>query len=304
MNARAHTPLFAVPELCFATLPSGQRMPYVASGSGEPLVFVHGSLCDYRYWSGQAAVLAKNYRCVSVSLGHYWPGDGVQPLGAFSWKTHVEELAAFIAAMDAGPVHLVGHSRGGCVAFHLARDYPALVKTLTLADPGGPLDVDGSAEAAMPPATLALRAQVAELIDKGELEAGLELFVDSVSMPGIWRRSSASFRTMALANAGTLPKQFRDPLPAYSRAAAKGIACPTLLIEGEKSPRMYRDNVERLAGWIAQVDKRSIAGASHGMNVTHPGSFNRLVQAFVAAHGRATSSALPLVAAPGPGCHG
>jgi pimeloyl-ACP methyl ester carboxylesterase len=29
------------------------------------------------------------------------------------------------------------------------------------------------------------------------------------------------------------------------------------------------------------VNKRAITGASHGMNVTHPAAFNRLIQAFV-----------------------
>jgi pimeloyl-ACP methyl ester carboxylesterase len=161
-----------------------------------------------------------------VSLSHYWPAGHAGIEGEFSWQKHVDELAEFIAAMDLGPVYLVGHSRGGCVAFQLARTYPALVKTLTLADPGGPLQIDGIPEAA-------------------------------------------------------LPKQFRDPLPAYTRAAAGEVKCRTLLVAGEKSPRMYRDNVEKLAGWMAHVDKRFIAGASHGMNVTHPAAFNRLLQAFV-----------------------
>jgi pimeloyl-ACP methyl ester carboxylesterase len=100
-------------------------------------------------------------------------------------------------------------------------------------------------------------------------------------MPGIWRRSSANFRAMAVDNAATLPKQFRDPLPAYTRAAAGELACPTLLIAGERSPRMYRNNVDKLAAWIGQAEKASIPGASHGMNVTHPASFNRLVRDFV-----------------------
>lgn len=280
MNARNNSPIFAGPELCFATLPSGARMPYTVSGSGEPLVFVHGSLCDYRYWAGQTEVLSKHFLCVSLSLSHHWPADDASSQ-VFSWRTHVAELAEFIVGMDVGPVHLVGHSRGGCVAFHLARLHPSLVKTLTLADPGGPLQIEGAAEAAELPATTALRATVADLIEGGAVEAGLERFVDSVSMPGIWRKSPAKFRTMALDNAATLPKQFRDPLPAYTRTAAAGVTCRTLLIAGEKSPRMYRDNVEKLAGWLGHVDKRFIPGASHGMNVTHAGAFNRLIEAFV-----------------------
>lgn len=281
MNARTNPSIFASPELYFATLLSGMRVPYVASGAGEPLFFVHGSLCDYRYWNSQVNVLSKHYFCVSTSLSHYWPADDVRTHGEFSWQSHVDELAEFITAMNVGPVHLVGHSRGGCVAFQLARQYPNLVKTLTLADPGGPLQIDGMPEAELPAVTLAVRARAAELIEAGEVEAGLEMFVDSVSMPGIWNKSSASFRTMAINNAATLPKQFRDPLPAYTRAGAGDVACRTLLIGGEKSPRMYRDNIDQLLAWIAQAEKHTIAGASHGMNVTNPAAFNRLIQAFV-----------------------
>lgn len=281
MNARIDPSIFTSPELCFATLPSGVRMPYVATGSGEPLVFVHGSLCDYRYWDGQTAALSQRFHCISLSLSHYWPLADAGNQAAFSWKTHVAQLAEFIAAMNVGPVHLVGHSRGACIAFQLAHAHPQLVKTLTLADPGGPLQIEGSAPAALPPATTALRERVAGLITEGAIEAGLELFVDSVSMPGIWRKSPAAFRKMAIDNAGTLPKQFRDDMPAYERAAAAGLTCRTLLIEGAKSPRMYRANVEQLAGWIGHVDKRTIAGASHGMNVTHAAAFNRLLDAFL-----------------------
>ena len=164
MNARTDLQVLATPETYFATLPSGVRMPYVTHGSGEPLVFVHGSLCDYRYWNSQVKVLAQRFLCVSVSLSHYWPADDMSIPGAFGWSTHVAELAEFITALGIGPVHLVGHSRGGCVAFQLAREYPYLVKSLTLADPGGPLQVDGVDEAALPAATIALRAQVADLI--------------------------------------------------------------------------------------------------------------------------------------------
>ncbi|WP_026355170.1 alpha/beta fold hydrolase [Massilia niastensis] len=281
MNARIDPSVIAVPDVYFATLPSGIRVPYVVRGAGEPLVFVHGSLCDYRYWDSQASALSQDFLCISVSLSHYWPVDDACAPGEFSWKAHVEQVAEFIAAMHLGPVHLVGHSRGGCVAFQLARAYPDLVKSLTLADPGGPLHIDGTAQAAVPAATTALRARVADLIEGGELDAGLEMFVDSVSMPGIWRKSPAAFRTMAIDNAATLPKQFRDPMPAYTRAGAGDVACRTLLIAGEKSPRMYRHNVDKLGDWIGLAEKRSIAGASHGMNVTHPAAFNRLIRAFV-----------------------
>ncbi|GAB3625618.1 Soluble epoxide hydrolase [Pandoraea terrae] len=280
MNARTDLSVLAVPDLSFATIASGICVPYVECGEGEPLVFVHGSLCDYRYWSAQTAALSQHFRCISVSLSHYWPASEACIQAEFGWQTHVAEVAEFIAAIDLGPVHLVGHSRGGCVAFHVAREHPRLVKTLTLADPGGPLQIEGMSDASLPAATNVLRARVAELIDSQQIDAGLELFVDSVSVPGSWRKSPVAFRTMAIDNAGTLPKQFRDPLPAYSCDIARDVKCRTLLIDGQRSPRMFRNNVEKLAGWIDQAERQTISGASHGMNVSNAGAFNRLVHAF------------------------
>jgi pimeloyl-ACP methyl ester carboxylesterase len=266
----------------FLGIASGLSVPYIEQGMGEPMVFIHGSLCDYRYWKLQLNSLSARFRCFAPSLSHYWPAADARGAGDFSWRAHVTEMAEFIEALGLGPVHLVGHSRGGCVAFHLARDYPHLVKTLTLADPGGPLQIGAQAgPATMPAATLALRARVADLIGAGALELGLAMFIDSVSMPGFWSKSTAGFRRMALDNVQTLPKQFKDPLPAYVQEMAHEVQCRTLLLEGQRSPRMYRSNVEKLREWIADVRCETISGASHGMNLANPVAFNRAIERFV-----------------------
>ncbi|SKC93178.1 Pimeloyl-ACP methyl ester carboxylesterase [Burkholderia sp. YR290] len=262
-------------------LPNGLRMPYVEQGDGELLLFVHGSLCDYRYWEPQLAGLSKRFRCVAVSLTHYWPAVETPIAIPFSWSNHADEVAQFIERFGAGPAHVVGHSRGGCVAYHFARRHAQHVKTLTLADPGGPLQIAGRAPASLPETVNALRARAAQLIEEGQVDAGLQLFVDSVSRPGFWAKSTPGFRRMATDNAHTLARQFRDPLPAYTPDTANEVKCPVLLIDGEKSPLMFRRAAETLASWLPDARRETVMGASHGMNLAHPAAFNRFVDAFI-----------------------
>jgi pimeloyl-ACP methyl ester carboxylesterase len=266
-------------------LASGLRMPCVERGDGPLLLFVHGSLCDYRYWQPQLDGLSARYRCVSVSLTHYWPRLALPREIPFSWSRHADELADFVARLGAGPAHVVGHSRGGCVAFHFARRHAEHVRTLTLADPGGPLQLPGRPPAQLPETVNALRARAAQLIETGDVDAGLQLFVDSVSRPGFWAKSPTAFRTMATDNAHTLARQFQDPLPAYTAEAAAGVRCPVLLIDGEKSPDMFKRTVAALASWMPDARTRTVRGASHGMNLAHPAAFNRFVDGFVSGAG-------------------
>ena len=104
MNMRIEPSVLANPDLQFATLSSGISLPYVERGSGAPMVFVHGSLCDYRYWDPQLASLSAHYRCIAPSLSHYWPAVEAGIQDEFSWQNHVDELAEFIDALDLGPV--------------------------------------------------------------------------------------------------------------------------------------------------------------------------------------------------------
>ncbi len=256
-------------------------MPYIEQGEGALLLFVHGSLCDYRYWQPQLAGLSTRYRCIAVSLTHYWPVTDVPANIPFSWSRHADELAEFIERLDAGPAHVIGHSRGGCVSFHFARRYARHLRTLTLADPGGPLQIAGRPPASLPETVNALRARAAQLIEEGKVEAGLQLFVDSVSRPGFWAKSTVAFRTMATDNAHTLARQFRDPLPVYLPEDAAQVRCPVLLIDGEKSPEMFRRTVTALASWLPDARRQTVNGASHGMNLAHPAAFNRYVDEFI-----------------------
>ena len=102
------------------TLPvNGYDMAYLEVGdSGPPLVCVHGSLCDFRIWSSVLGPLSRKHRVIAPSLRHFFPEhwDGVGD--TYSIAQHVDDVIGFIEKLDAGPVDLMGHSRGGhiCVS--------------------------------------------------------------------------------------------------------------------------------------------------------------------------------------------
>ena len=121
---------------------NGYDMAFVERGTGAPLLLVHGTLCDYRQWTGQMASFGGHYRTIALSLRHCWPEHWDGEGDDFTVQQHVADVASFISALEAGPVHLLGHSRGGHLAFRVAQYFPDFVRTLTLVEPGGALAPD------------------------------------------------------------------------------------------------------------------------------------------------------------------
>jgi len=192
-------------------------------------------------------------------------------------------VAAFVAALGAGPVHLVGHSRGGHVAFRVAQHFPDRVRTLVLAEPGGTLDASLDTTPPRPdaPAGLDTFGQAAERIHNSDIDGGLALFVDTVSGPGAWEALTERARGVMRDNAYTLLGQVREQRPPFSRADAEAIRAPTLLVGAERSPPLYARILDALERCIRDVRRLTIPGTSHPMNHGNPEAFNRAVLDFL-----------------------
>ena len=89
-------------------------------------------LTDLRAWEPVREEIAKRYRFIAYTQRYFgtepWPDEGKN----FSIATHADDLAKFITALNAGPVHLVGWSHGGLVAVTAAVSDPSLVRSLIL----------------------------------------------------------------------------------------------------------------------------------------------------------------------------
>jgi pimeloyl-ACP methyl ester carboxylesterase len=259
-------------------------MAYVEQGVGRPLLLVHGALCDHRYWAPQVEAFQRCYRVIAPSLRHFWPArwDGVGD--DFTIEQHAEDVAAFVAALGAGPVYLAGHSRGGYIAFRVARTFPDRVCALILAEPGGELDasLQRPQAAADKPAVPISFDGAAERIRQGDIDGGLSIFVEAVSGPGAWIEMSERSRQVMRDNAYTLLGQFREQRAPFTRADVEAIAAPTLLIGAERSPPVYGRILDALVHALRDVRRVTIPGAPHPMNHRNPEAFNTAVLDFLA----------------------
>ena len=114
---------------------NGLTFHYIERGQGTPVLLVHGTLEDYRTWDGQLEAFSKGYQLISYSRRYHYPNEWIKDSTDFSITMHARDLAALIKALNLPPVHLIGHSYGGSIAFLVARDHPEVIRSLTLAEP-------------------------------------------------------------------------------------------------------------------------------------------------------------------------
>jgi pimeloyl-ACP methyl ester carboxylesterase len=265
------------------TLPvNGTDMAYLEVGQGPPLVCVHGSLCDFRIWSGVLGPLSKNRRVIAVSLRHFFPAhwDGVGE--TYSIAQHVADVIAFIEKLDAGPVDLMGHSRGGHISFRVAQQRSDLLHKLILAEPGGELDQTLDPDAVPGPSPLAARfAEAAKLITAGDIEGGLTFFLDAIEGKGAWKRLNAVSKQLLRDNAFTLLGQVRDQRPPFSKADAESIQTPTLFIGGGNTRGAMAKVLHTLAEHVANSRTEMIPNTTHPMFEQAPHTFCDIVLEFL-----------------------
>jgi pimeloyl-ACP methyl ester carboxylesterase len=266
---------------------NGYDMAYLEIGRARdnqpPLVCVHGSLCDFRIWSVVLGPLTQKHRVIAVSLRHFFPEhwDGVGD--TYSIAQHVDDMIAFIERLDAGPVDLMGHSRGGHISFRLAQRRPDLLRRLILAEPGGELDATLDPAAVGGPSPLAARfATAAEKIAACDIDGGLAFFLDVLEGPNAWARLPATPKQLLRDNAMTLIGQVNDKRPPFSKADAEAIRTPTLFIGGGNTKGMLPHVLHTLAAHVKGSKTQMIPNTTHPMFEQAPQKFCEIVLEFLA----------------------
>jgi pimeloyl-ACP methyl ester carboxylesterase len=224
---------------------------YDATGTGEPVVLIHGLSGSSRWWRHNVPVFARSHRVFVLDLAGYGRARRQRSLG-------VREDAALIAAwldnQQLQHVTLIGHSMGGHIALRVAALRPERVKNLVLACASGLLDGH--------PVRVALKLPRAVVTGRKSFVPRILLDAARAGLPNMWRS------TMHLLGDNVL-----DVLP--------GLNVRTLVIWGARDALVPARLGRALAAAIPGARYEEIKAAGHVVMVDAPERFNSLVLDFL-----------------------
>lgn len=271
----------------------------------ETVVLLHGYLDHALSFAPVAEALARRYRVVAIDHRGHGDSGRVGPGGYYHFPDYVLDLAGLFEMVGAERAHLVGHSMGASIACYFAGTFPERVRSLTLLDGIGPTAPPHERG----PATMRRWVNDVKLV--GQREDSPMGSLDEVA-DRLGRMSPMASRERLVAMARTAAEEdlegFRwkfDPLhrttapvpfdAARFSAFLSAIACPTLLVWGERTPMKPPDVEARkqlLATGSGGLTERVLPGAAHNLHHERPSEVAVLIAEFLDSNGGAQLGAV------------
>lgn len=229
------------------------RLHYRVAGDGPPLILVHGFSASSSWWRRNIADLAAQHRVYALDLagfGRSWPKRH------FTLQRGVEDIIAWMEAMNLPAADFCGHSMGGHLCMRLAATHPDRVRRLVLVDASG----------------LPLNARLLPLAWRGIRSSGHTHFQFAPTVVATALQAGPLILWSAL----------RDLLADDVRESLQRITAPTLIVWGEQDVLVPLELGQALHLGIARSRLAIVPGAGHNVMYERPAEFNRLALDFLA----------------------
>ncbi|GII05196.1 alpha/beta fold hydrolase [Planobispora takensis] len=250
---------------------------WLDTGTGRPIVLLHGGFVDHGMWEDQIRTLSSRHRVIAPDAR----GHGRSPNATGPYRP-ADDVAALLGHLGTGPAVLVGVSMGASTAVDTALEHPGLVGAVVVSGAGTsePYFTD-------PWTTRALTAWHAAMA-AGDLEASIEEFMAFAAGPhrtlddldpevdGRLRRMARATMSKHTADEANPVVPVRDT---WERAA--GIGVPVLAVNGALDSPDHIGMAERLTRVVADGRVASIEATAHYPNMERPEVFDEILEDFL-----------------------
>lgn len=247
------------------------------SGSGPPLVLIHGAMSDHTRWTQVGADFERHFTVYSFDRrGRGESGDGPE----YSFGRECEDAVAVIEHID-GPVTVLGHSYGADIALEAAL-MTDRIERLVLYEPG----VLEGATGFYTTGDVAEAIRIAERhLETGQRDAAMQTILSKVI--GIPDEQVDELRAMPtwptrVATAHTVLRELRAEGDwRFDLRRCQRLTMPTLLLTGSESLEIARRGTEALHDALPNAAVTVFEGEGHVAMITAPDLFVRAVLDFL-----------------------
>ncbi len=267
----------------------GEQLHYIDKGKGEPLIFVHSSISDYRSFFSRVEPYSKDYHVVTYSRRYAWPNKQVfDKTVDYSARIHADDLYALIQKLGFQKVHLVCHSYGALTALTMALEHPEVVKSLVLGEPPiislaentekGRKSWDSFIKDDLRPAKQDFLAdkdeEALEHFLKGVFGSGFQLAQVPPEAKQLWMDNLLETWGLSMS----------EDFVRLDSTAIQSLNIPVLLLDGNRSPVYLKEISEELHRLLPDSQRLTLENSSHGLYFEQPEQADRAVMEFLAEH--------------------
>ncbi len=249
-------------------------------GSGPLVIFLHGITSNSGVWNPIMLALAGEFRCVAVDQrGH---GLSDKPADGYKADDLARDVLALIAALEAGPAVIVGHSLGARNAVVAATIDPQLVKSVVAVDFTPFIEKEVLD-------TLAARVNGGDRLFKSraEIEAYLQDRYQKMPAAAIRQRAMTAFREVEggfrpLADPDAMA-QTAEGLREELESAFKAVTRPTLIVRGAESKLVSEAALEKTRKLRPDMPVIVVENTDHYVTEEAPEESIRFIREFAKA---------------------
>ncbi len=263
------------------TLPGGETVWYKRTGSGEPVLQIHGSAFGHRNFEKLTPITALDFESIDFDLPGFGQSKGQPRPGGL--EGIADQVFEFIQALGFSKLHVHGTSFGAMVALNLAAKHPHVIDRLVLS------------------CFLARYDRAARVMRstwrRTARDSGMEAVADLTAVAGFSRsfyerpEAEAQMASMRDDFSHTDPAAFITSTEAIEKTdltpLASQVTAPTLLIAGDEDnmtpfdPAPSGSGFAQIKDHFADSKTAVLADCGHYLVLEQPEQAAALIKAFI-----------------------